>query len=82
MDEKKQSLLGMTPAELRQVVVQMGMPSFTGGQIASWLYQKPVGTIGEMTNISKANREKLSQLYEVGLMPPTDCQRSTDGTIK
>ena len=82
MDEKKQALMGMTPAELRQVVVQMGMPSFTGGQIASWLYQKPVGTIGEMTNISKANREKLSQLYEVGLMPPTDCQRSTDGTIK
>ena len=82
MDEKKQSLMGMTPAELRQVVVQMGMPSFTGGQIASWLYQKPVGTIGEMTNISKANREKLSQLYEVGLMPPTDCQRSADGTIK
>ena len=82
MDEKKQALMGMTPAELRQVVVQMGMPSFTGGQIACWLYQKPVSAIGEMTNISKANREKLSQLYEVGLMPPTDCQRSVDGTIK
>ena len=82
MDEKKQALMGMTPAELRQVVVQMGMPSFTGGQIACWLYQKPVSAIGEMTNISKANRERLSKQYAVGAMDPIDCQRSKDGTIK
>ncbi|MBO4658190.1 MAG: 23S rRNA (adenine(2503)-C(2))-methyltransferase RlmN [Prevotella sp.] len=82
MDCKKQTLMGMTLAELRQAVVQMGMPPFTGGQIASWLYQKPVNTIGEMTNISKANREKLSEHYDVGLLSPTDCQRSADGTVK
>ena len=35
-----------------------------------------------MTNLSKANREKLAEQYEVGTMAPIDCQRSVDGTIK
>ena len=82
MDCKKQALIGMTLAELKQVAVQMGMPPFTGGQIVSWLYRNAVASVDEMTNISKANREKLSEGYEVGLMPPTDCQRSVDGTVK
>ena len=58
------------------------MPAFTGKQLAQWLYEKHVGSIAEMTNISKQNRERLQQEYEVGLMPPIDCQRSKDGTIK
>ena len=58
------------------------MPAFTCKQLAQWLYEKHVGSIAEMTNISKQNRERLEQEYEVGLMPPIDCQRSKDGTIK
>ena len=58
------------------------MPAFTGKQLAQWLYEKHVGSIAEMTNISNQNRERLEQEYEVGLMPPIDCQRSKDGTIK
>ncbi len=75
-------MIGMTPAELRQAVKDLGMPSFTGGQIADWIYRRAVDSIDQMTNISKANREKLSQTFETGLMPPTDCQRSVDGTVK
>ena len=58
------------------------MPAFTAKQIAQWLYVKHVAAIDEMTNLSKQNRERLAQQYEVGLMPPIDCQRSKDGTIK
>ena len=58
------------------------MPAFTGKQLAQWLYEKHVSSIAEMTNISKQNRERLEQEYEVGLMAPIDCQRSKDGTIK
>ncbi|MBO7046913.1 MAG: 23S rRNA (adenine(2503)-C(2))-methyltransferase RlmN, partial [Prevotella sp.] len=47
-----------------------------------WLYQQHVSDIDEMTNISKANREKLKEHYEVGAMAPIDSQCSKDCTIK
>lgn len=78
----KNVLLGMTLGELKSAVSELGMPQFTASQIARWLYQQHVGSIDEMTNISKANREKLSEHYEVGAMAPIDCQRSKDGTVK
>ena len=82
MIEEKKVLLGMSLAELQQVVVDLGMPKFTATQITKWLYQKHVTSIDEMTNISKGGREMLSPLYQIGCMPPIDCQRSKDGTIK
>jgi 23S rRNA (adenine2503-C2)-methyltransferase len=78
----KKVLLGLTTAELKQVAQELGMPAFTGGQIAKWLYEKNVRSIDEMTNLSKQNREKLAESYCVGAMEPIDCQRSIDGTVK
>jgi len=60
----------------------LGMPAFTGGQIAKWLYTQHVKSIDEMTNISKANREKLAAEYAIGCKEPIDAQHSKDGTIK
>ena len=82
MDSEKQMLIGKTLGELKIVVGDLGMPAFTATQIAKWLYQQHVTSIDDMTNISKANREKLKARYEIGAMPPIDCQRSKDGTIK
>ncbi|MBR2238186.1 MAG: 23S rRNA (adenine(2503)-C(2))-methyltransferase RlmN [Prevotella sp.] len=82
MNEERKVLMGMTTAELKEVARQLGMPAFTGGQIAQWLYQKHVTSIDGMTNISKQNRELLAEHYTVGAMPPIDCQRSSDGTVK
>ena len=83
VDERPQKvLMGMTATELKDVARSLGMPAFTGGQMAQWLYQKHVTSIDEMTNISKANREMLAQQYTIGAMPPIDCQRSQDGTVK
>ena len=82
MDSGKQMLIGRTIGELKIVVGELGMPAFTANQIAKWLYQQHVSSIDEMTNISKVNREKLKAQYDIGAMPPIDCQRSKDGTIK
>ena len=81
MNDRK-VLMGMTCAELKEAVREMGMPAFTGGQIARWLYQQHVTEIDEMTNISKQNRERLKERFIVGAMAPIDCQRSKDGTVK
>ena len=72
----------MTLGELKTAVTELGMPGFTAGQIMKWLYQQHVRSIDEMTNISKVNREKLAEHFEVGAMEPLDCQRSKDGTVK
>ena len=82
MDNEKKILLGMSPDELKAVVKELGMPQFTAAQIAKWFYQQHVRSIDEMTNISKVNRERLSEHYVVGTMEPIDCQRSKDGTVK
>lgn len=78
----KTPLLGMTLAELKEVARSLGMPAFTGGQMAKWIYDRKVRDIEEMTNISKVNREKLSEHYCVGVMENIDAQYSVDGTIK
>lgn len=82
MESEKKPLLGLTLTELKDVAKELGMPAFTGGQMAKWLYTQHVRSIDEMTNISKANRERLKETYEIGLMEPVDCQRSKDGTVK
>lgn len=82
MAEQKKALLGMTLHELKEAVKALGMPIFTGGQIAKWLYERHVNSIDEMTNISKANREKLANKYVIGCMPHIEHQTSKDGTIK
>lgn len=33
-------LLGKTATELKNIVVELGMPSFTGKQIADWIYKR------------------------------------------
>ena len=60
----KYPLLGMTLAELQSVVRGLRMPGFAAKQIASWLYDKKVATIDEMTNLSLKHREALKADYE------------------
>ena len=78
----KQTLLGLTLTELQEVVKRLGMPGFAAKQIASWLYDKKVASIDEMTNLSLKYRELLKQNYEVGAEAPVDEMRSVDGTVK
>ena len=76
------ALLGMSLQELKDVAKSLGMPAFTGGQMAKWLYAKHVSSIDDMTDISKANREKLKGQYAIGCVQPTDRVQSCDGTVK
>ena len=78
----KIKLLGKTPDELKEIALQAGLPKFAGDQIARWLYKGHVRDIEAMTNISKAGREKLSEIAEVGLLEYSMCQESVDGTKK
>lgn len=82
MEQSMKPLLGMSLQELKDVAKSLGMPAFTGGQMAKWLYVKHASSIDDMTDISKANREKLKGQYAIGCMQPTDRVQSCDGTVK
>ena len=82
MEESKKSLLGMNLYELQNLVKELGMPQFTGKQIADWIYVRKVNSIDDMTNISKKNREKLNEVCTMGRAPYLDRQESVDGTVK
>ena len=73
---EKKYLAGKTLDELNGIVARMGMPRFTAGQIAAWLYEKRVRNIDEMTNLSKQNRERLAAEYEIGYSVPVEEMRS------
>ncbi len=78
----KEWLLGKNPDQLREVTDSYGLPSFSAGQIARWIYHNKVRDIGEMTNLPKEAREKISEKYQVGGWLPADVQESADGTKK
>ena len=82
MMETKTPLFGKTLNELTALSIELGMPKFTGKQMAEWLYRKDISSIAEMTNLSKKARELLSDKYEFGLVDSTKVQESIDGTKK
>ena len=81
-NNNKKPLLGLTLEELQVIAADNGMPRFTAKQMAQWLYEKRITDIDEMTNLSKANRDKLKANYCVGRKAPVSEMRSVDGTAK
>ena len=78
----KEKLLGKNPEELKLAAQAAGLPAFAAKQIAQWMYEKRVHSIDEMTNISKAGRERLAELYDLGVSAPVGIAESSDGTRK
>ncbi|MBR4306803.1 MAG: 23S rRNA (adenine(2503)-C(2))-methyltransferase RlmN [Bacteroidaceae bacterium] len=79
---EKKKLLGMTLGELKAVATEIGLPAFAAKQIMQWLYNKRVRSIDEMTNLSLKSRAILAEHYTIGCVPPSDEQKSIDGTAK
>ncbi len=78
----KDQLFGKDLNELQEISLALGLPKFTGKQLADWLYKKEISTIDEMSNLSKNARELLNEKYEFGISAPSKVQVSLDGTKK
>jgi 23S rRNA (adenine2503-C2)-methyltransferase len=79
---EKEDLVGYTLDEITGLVKSCDMPAYTSKQITEWLYKKKISSIEEMTNISKASRDKLKESHVIGLSAPEKVQVSADGTKK
>ncbi len=81
MNDKK-PLIGLNTEQLRQIAEICGMPRFAATQMAQWLYQKRATSIDQMTNLSKAARQRLASEYTIGREQPKMRTESVDGTAK
>lgn len=78
----KQDIKSMNYTEISAALKELGEPAFRAKQIFVWLH-KGVKSFDEMTNLSKALREKLDALYYITVPQIVRKQQSAkDGTIK
>ncbi len=80
--DHKTDLLGMDMAGLAEFFTQIGEKPFRAAQVMKWIHQFGVSDFDEMTNLSKALREKLKQKAVIRTPKIVSEQRSEDGTIK
>ena len=60
----REDIKSMTLEEMTGAMKALGEPAFRGKQVFSWLH-KGVRSFDEMSNLSKALREKLHQAYYI-----------------
>ena len=86
LPEGPQNLVGLTRAQLRDVLIANGTPEKQAkmrvGQIWQWIYQWGVRNFAEMTNLSKAYRADLAAKFVIEIPEVVSKQVSEDGTRK
>ena len=82
MAQTLDNLFGKTLHEIKEIVKELSIPSYSTEQICDWLYKKNIDSIDEMSNLSKSARTELSKKYTVVHYEPLDIQVSSDGTKK
>lgn len=75
-------LSGLSQEGFEKIALDMNASKFRARQIHNWIYLKSVGSIDEMTDLSKDFREKLSKIAVVSDVKIKTKQVSQDGTIK
>ncbi len=80
---EKRDIHSLTEEELKIWLEEQGEKSFHASQIFSWLHGRRVASFEEMTDISKALRQKLAERFYVRPLSVREIQTSAlDGTKK
>lgn len=82
MIPEKIDLKNFSRNQLLEWITSKGHPAFRGKQIFAWLYRPGISDFEEMTDLSKALREELSQVAYISSLPIAVREVSKDGTIK
>ncbi|MFW8593712.1 23S rRNA (adenine(2503)-C(2))-methyltransferase RlmN [Cribrihabitans neustonicus] len=82
----KINLVGLTRDQMREVLIKHGTPEKQAkmrvGQIWQWIYQWGKREFAEMTNLAKAYRAELAEVFEIRIPEVVSKQVSSDGTRK
>ncbi len=80
--EGKTNLMGMSQSKLEAFFAVLGEKPFRATQVLKWIHQRGVTDFYEMTNISKALQQKLSDVAYVEAPEVIQQWDSSDGTRK
>jgi len=78
----KVNLLGLSRQKMEAFFLEMGEKKFRAGQIMQWIHQRGVDDFDAMTNVSKALRQRLSEVAEIRGPEVLMHEKSEDGTRK
>ncbi len=85
-EDGKINLVGMTRPQMRDALIEHGTPEKQAkmrvGQIWQWIYQWGKRDFADMTNLAKAYRAQLEEVFEIRVPEVVSKQVSTDGTRK
>ncbi len=77
---EKAHLTGLLPAELEDLVTEIGEPAYRARQIFKQLHKRRLHLFEEMTDLPKAFREKLAAIAEPSVLTVESKYVSEDGT--
>jgi 23S rRNA (adenine2503-C2)-methyltransferase len=84
--DAKPHLIGMSREQLGEVLLAVGVPPkqirMRTAQLWHWLYVRGVADFGQMINMSRDLRQKLSEVADISRPEIVDEQISVDGTRK
>ena len=75
-------LKGCRQAEIADFVRALGEPEFRARQIFSWLYRPFVTDFVQMSDLSRAFRERLPEVARISRLELAAQEQSQDGTVK
>jgi 23S rRNA (adenine2503-C2)-methyltransferase len=78
----KSSFFFLFPSELDSKLAEWHWPPFRSAQVLNWVYGKLMNDPERMSNLTKANRQKLSEAIDFSTAATATTQTSSDGTIK
>lgn len=79
---QKKDIRSLSPEQLKHEFIEMGEPAFRAKQVYEWLWAKSCTDFDEMSNLSKALREKLKEQFAIHAVLVNQSQFSSDKTIK
>lgn len=78
----KKNIRVLTLEQITALFKDLNEPAFRAKQLYDWLWNKRAIDFDEMTNFSKALRDKLKEQFEIHAVEIHDLQVSSDKTIK
>jgi 23S rRNA (adenine2503-C2)-methyltransferase len=78
----KTDLTDFSLSQLTDFVESLGLPTYRGSQIFSWLYRPNITDFSQMTDLTKDLRETLAARASFDWPEIADVERSKDGTVK
>ena len=76
------NLKSFTFFQLKELIKELGWEEYRATQIFTWIWQKGINDIDQMTNLAKTKRELLKEKYYISQLKLAKTQKAKDSTQK